>query len=88
MAQYTITLTEISAEMLDELGNFVHTAWGRTDIIEVEVVPGQGNHPAPGQIALTLPEPVSATSAIEVIIPPEPIDDFTEPARTSSRKGR
>lgn len=92
MAQYTITLTEISAEMLDELSDFAHTRWGRTDIVEVAVIPGQGTYPAVGAVELALPTPVpatTATSTIEVILPPEPIDDFTEPAPTpAGRKGR
>lgn len=92
MAQYTITLTEISAEMLDELSDFAHTAWGRTDIVEVEVIPGQPNTQA--QVEMRLPEPVLATdapytSAIEIVIPPEPVEPMDADEETAKpRRGK
>jgi hypothetical protein len=93
MAQYDIVIREISAEMLDELGDFAHTAWGRTDILEVEVIPGQPTTQA--QIELAMPEPVLAadapyTSAIAVVIPPEPIEplDADEDATPKARRGK
>ncbi len=91
MAQYTITLTEISAEMLDELANFAHTAWGRTDILEVDVMPGMGiAETGTPQVAMTLPEPVPATSSIEVVLPPEPVDYLDDPVDETgfTQKGR
>lgn len=86
MAQYTVTLTEISAEMLDELANFAHTAWGRTDILDVEVIPGMGTTRAPlGAVEMAIPDPVPSTSSISIIIPPEPVDTLVEDVSPRSR---
>lgn len=104
MAQYDIKLTEISAEMLDELANFAHTAWGRTDILEVEVIPGMGNTrwdadpedalPMPltggGSIPVTVavPDPIPAnpTGTIEIVLPPEPVEDYGDNPSTPVKK--
>lgn len=86
MAQYNITMTEISATMLDELADFAQTAWGVTDVVQVEVVPGGMNLPTPS-IEMHLPDPMPATSAIEIVLPPEPIDDLP-PEESSPRKRR
>jgi hypothetical protein len=99
MAQYNIKMTEISATMLDELADFVSTAWGVTDLIEVEVVPGWSAQPAPSAIEFALPDPMPAsaastaapaTSSIEIILPPEPLDlpPDADEASTPARKRR
>lgn len=89
MANYTITLTEISAEMLDELANFAHTAWGRTDILEVDVMPNLGTSQASlSAVEMAIPQPKSATSSIEIILPPEPIEDSVDEGPKPKRAHR
>jgi len=105
MAQYDIKLTEISAEMLDELADFAHTAWGRTDILEVEVIPGMGNTgwdantenalrmpEEASMVAVSIPDPIPAspTGSIEIVLPPEPVEDYKveEGAPTPITKAR
>lgn len=108
MAQYNVALSEISAEMLDELADFAHRAWGRTDILEVDVVPGQPTTengwqaspleaflaPSEGTadpVAVAVPDPIPAspTGSVEIVLPPEPVDDLIEePVPAKSPRGR
>ena len=104
MAQYDIRLREISAEMLDELADFAHRAWGRTDVLEVEVIPGQSvevRQPAlmtgeevamdaMRKMGMAVPDPIPATptGTVEIVLPPEPVEDYAEDPAPKSPRGR
>lgn len=99
MAQFNVSLPGISAEMLDELADFAERAWLRSDILEIEAIPGQPTTEAPTRnyetVDFGLPEPVPAidgtlppttTGTIGIVLPD--VTDELHEADKSTKKGR
>lgn len=88
MAHFNVSISGISGDMVGALADFVEREWGDFGMVEIEPI-ANGQHstyPSIGAVEIQVPDPVPATSAIEVVLPPEPIDDFEEPARKTSRQ--